>query len=193
MSNSNLTRRGLLRNGAATGAGLALPTIFTSSAHAYTNEPTGDTVTLGFNVPQTGPYAEEGLDELRATLRSMVGATAASDPDAALRVRIGLPENDRSFRAACRERGIWPDDRLGEEGYALLVEPDQILLAAYSATGVYYGIQTLRAVENFLISGIDLYDFPVLIASLAMVKPACARASAMRASATWRRRRSLTT
>jgi len=66
MSNSNLTRRGLLRTGAATGAGLALPTIFTSSAHAITNEPTGDTVTLGFNVPQTGPYADEGLDELRA-------------------------------------------------------------------------------------------------------------------------------
>ena len=66
MSKTNLTRRGLLRTGAATGAGLALPTIFTSSANAMTNEPTGDTVTLGFNVPQTGPYAEEGLDELRA-------------------------------------------------------------------------------------------------------------------------------
>ncbi len=66
MSNSKLTRRGLLRSGAATGAGLALPTIFTSSAHAFTNEPTGGTVTIGFNVPQTGPYAEEGLDELRA-------------------------------------------------------------------------------------------------------------------------------
>ena len=28
--------------------------------------PTGDTVTLGFNVPQTGAYADEGADELRA-------------------------------------------------------------------------------------------------------------------------------
>ena len=66
MTKSNLTRRGLLKTGAATGAGLALPTIFTSSAYGFTNEPTGSTVTLGFNVPQTGPYAEEGLDELRA-------------------------------------------------------------------------------------------------------------------------------
>jgi hypothetical protein len=33
---------------------------------AYLNEPTGDTVTLGFNVPQSGPYADEGADELRA-------------------------------------------------------------------------------------------------------------------------------
>ncbi len=67
MSNNNMTRRGVLKTGAVAGAGVALPTIFTaSSAAAYTNEPTGGTVTLGFNVPQTGPYADEGADELRA-------------------------------------------------------------------------------------------------------------------------------
>ncbi|WP_425102214.1 substrate-binding protein [Tropicibacter sp. S64] len=67
MSKLNLTRRGVLKSGAVAGAGVALPTIFTaSSASAFTNEPTGGTVTLGFNVPQTGPYADEGADELRA-------------------------------------------------------------------------------------------------------------------------------
>ncbi|MEP4431514.1 MAG: ABC transporter substrate-binding protein, partial [Hyphomicrobiales bacterium] len=67
MSKSKFTRRGLLKTSALAGAGLAMPTIFTaSSAAAFTNEPTGASVTLGFNVPQTGPYAEEGLDELRA-------------------------------------------------------------------------------------------------------------------------------
>ncbi|MFC4667009.1 substrate-binding protein [Seohaeicola nanhaiensis] len=67
MSKNDVTRRGVLRTGAVAGAGLALPTIFTaSSAAAFTNEPTGNSVTLGFNVPQTGPYADEGMDELRA-------------------------------------------------------------------------------------------------------------------------------
>ncbi|MEQ8901975.1 MAG: substrate-binding protein [Roseovarius sp.] len=67
MSKSNLTRRGLIKTSAIAGAGVALPTIFTaSSAAAFTNEPTGGSVTLGFNVPQTGPYADEGADELRA-------------------------------------------------------------------------------------------------------------------------------
>ena len=66
MSKFILTRRGLIKSGAAVGAGLALPTIFTSRASAFTNEPTGSTVKFGFNVPQTGPYSEEGLDELRA-------------------------------------------------------------------------------------------------------------------------------
>jgi ABC-type branched-subunit amino acid transport system substrate-binding protein len=63
----NINRRTLLKSTAAVGAGLAMPTIFTSAARAaYLNEPTGSSVTLGFNVPQTGAYADEGADELRA-------------------------------------------------------------------------------------------------------------------------------
>jgi len=38
----------------------------------------------------------------------------------------------------------------------------------------YYGIQTLRALENFNITGISLTQFPVLIEALAMVKMAAA-------------------
>ncbi len=66
MSKFQLTRRNLLKSGAVVGAGLAMPTILTRPSYAYTNEPTGSTVTLGFNVPQTGPYADEGNDELLA-------------------------------------------------------------------------------------------------------------------------------
>ncbi len=42
---------------------------------------------------------------------------------------------------------------------------------------VHYGIQTLRALENFNISGVTLNFFPVLIQALAMVKMAAARAN----------------
>ncbi len=64
-------RRGVIQGGAALGVGLAAPTFFNSPARAdmhtgYLNAPQGGTVTLGFNVPQSGPYAEEGADELRA-------------------------------------------------------------------------------------------------------------------------------
>jgi len=41
----------------------------------------------------------------------------------------------------------------------------------------YYGVQTLRAVENFPISGISLTHFPDLIIALAMVKKAAAQAN----------------
>jgi len=42
---------------------------------------------------------------------------------------------------------------------------------------VYYGIQTLRALENFNISGITLNFYPVLIESFAAVKQAAAEAN----------------
>ncbi|MCG6859630.1 MAG: ABC transporter substrate-binding protein [Salaquimonas sp.] len=66
MKFDKINRRSFIKSSAVAGAGLALPTIFTSSARAYLNEPKGSTVKLGFNVPQTGPYAAEGMDELRA-------------------------------------------------------------------------------------------------------------------------------
>jgi len=63
-----ISRRKVLKTGAVGLAGaVATPAIFGRGiAQEYTNEPTGSTVTFGFNVPQTGPYSEEGLDELRA-------------------------------------------------------------------------------------------------------------------------------
>ena len=67
MTDIKTTRRGVLKGGAVAGASLAVPTILpTAASAAYLNEPKGATVTLGFNVPQSGPYADEGADELRA-------------------------------------------------------------------------------------------------------------------------------
>jgi branched-chain amino acid transport system substrate-binding protein len=67
MSTSNFTRRGVLKTGAVAGAGLALPTYLSAASHTgFTNAPGDSSVTLGFNVPQSGPYADEGADELRA-------------------------------------------------------------------------------------------------------------------------------
>ncbi|MEM6618966.1 MAG: substrate-binding protein [Pseudomonadota bacterium] len=67
MKDIKATRRGVLAGGTAAGAALAMPTVLTAASHAgYLNAPQGASVTLGFNVPQTGPYADEGADELRA-------------------------------------------------------------------------------------------------------------------------------
>jgi branched-chain amino acid transport system substrate-binding protein len=68
MSNSNFTRRGVIKTGAVAGAAsLTLPTYLRADGHAgFTNAPGDSEVVLGFNVPQSGPYADEGADELRA-------------------------------------------------------------------------------------------------------------------------------
>ncbi len=63
------SRRGVLRGGLAgiLATGVS-PLIFSKGAYAqdFCNAPTGDTVTLGFNMPLTGAYADEGADEQRA-------------------------------------------------------------------------------------------------------------------------------
>jgi branched-chain amino acid transport system substrate-binding protein len=63
------SRRGVLKSGLAgiLATGVS-PLIFSKGAYAqeFCNAPTGDTVTLGFNMPLTGAYADEGADEQRA-------------------------------------------------------------------------------------------------------------------------------
>lgn len=65
------SRRQVLKASAAGAAIFGMPSFFVRNAwaeeHPIGNFPiTGDTVTFGFNVPQTGSYADEGADELRA-------------------------------------------------------------------------------------------------------------------------------
>ncbi len=64
--NTPISRRSVLKASAASAAVVSAPMIIPSSAYGYANEPKGDSVTLGFNVPQSGAYADEGADELRA-------------------------------------------------------------------------------------------------------------------------------
>ncbi len=62
-------RRKVLKGIGAAGAGLAMPTFFMRNAWAaeFRNDPKGSkTVKFGFTVPQTGAYADEGADQLRA-------------------------------------------------------------------------------------------------------------------------------
>ncbi len=66
---SSWSRRSVLKASAASAAITGAPLFFSRNAFGadFLNNP-GDkgTVTLGFNVPQSGAYADEGADELRA-------------------------------------------------------------------------------------------------------------------------------
>ncbi len=56
---------------------------------------------------------------------------------------IGIPAEDAAFADHARKTGIWPDDHLGEEGYALSVGRKQITIAATTPAGLFYGVQSL--------------------------------------------------
>ena len=65
-----ISRRSILKAGALGSVAMSAPMFYAKNAWAESaigNYPVeGDTVMLGFNVPQTGAYADEGADELRA-------------------------------------------------------------------------------------------------------------------------------
>jgi branched-chain amino acid transport system substrate-binding protein len=66
---SELSRRGFIKVSAAAVAAASSPMFFMKDAWAadFRNNPgNAGAVKLGFNVPQTGAYADEGADELRA-------------------------------------------------------------------------------------------------------------------------------
>ncbi len=66
---SELSRRGFIKVSAAAVAAASSPMFFMKDAWAadFRNNPgNAGVVKLGFNVPQTGAYADEGADELRA-------------------------------------------------------------------------------------------------------------------------------
>ncbi|NVK42198.1 MAG: aspartate ammonia-lyase [Oceanospirillaceae bacterium] len=67
---------------------------------------------------------------------------------------------------------------LAEAQAAMPVRREKDLLGERDVPqSAYYGVQTLRAVENFAVTGIKLMHFPKLVIALAMVKKAAARAN----------------
>ena len=66
---TNILRRKILTAGGAFAMAGAMPMFYTKSvwANEFPNDPSkAANVTLGFNIPQSGAYADEGADELRA-------------------------------------------------------------------------------------------------------------------------------
>ncbi len=78
----------------------------------------------------------------------------------------GVRGIDPGFDRICASKGVLPGDSLGEEGYTLLAEKGRLLVAALSARGLYYGLQTfnqlLRGSEGGRISGVRIIDRPGL-------------------------------
>jgi len=69
IKNTKVDRRSFMKGSAVAAAGLAAPSFFTRNAWGadFVNNPGSNaSITLGFNVPQSGAYADEGADELRA-------------------------------------------------------------------------------------------------------------------------------
>ncbi len=81
------------------------------------------------------------LDQLRGAF-----ATDLKLTDKNAQFRVGIPAENPLFAEQAQSEGIWPEDRIGEEGYILSVKKDGIILLANTQRGLFYGVQTIRQI-----------------------------------------------
>ena len=103
------------------------------------------------------------LKEYPALYAALVGARGALD--------LAAPRGDRRHARRPRSDARLHAARARAREHDLLGDRDV-------PEDALYGVQTLRALENFPITGIALREFPVLIEALAAVKEAAALANA---------------
>ncbi|MCB0843017.1 MAG: family 20 glycosylhydrolase, partial [Bacteroidetes bacterium] len=89
-----------------------------------------------------------------------------STDNAKISIKIGFPRKNRRFYRLCQQKNILPD-HLGPEGYFLLIERDQIIIAANQEPGLLYGVQSLiqlfRAYkEKGAIPSVKIEDYPAI-------------------------------
>ena len=111
-------------------------------------------VTIGYNKPEAGPLAEDLARRL--SLPTGLNITAKSGSVGAVRLIL----NDI------------PDQRIGNEGYALEAGTGLVLLKANQPAGLFYGIQTLLKLfpgeiesktvttTNWSVPGLTITDYP---------------------------------
>ncbi|MDX1283602.1 MAG: glycoside hydrolase family 20 zincin-like fold domain-containing protein, partial [Draconibacterium sp.] len=84
----------------------------------------------------------------------------------AAEILIGIQDKDENFRKLCLKNDLLKSDDLGEQGYELKISKRRIIIAANSAQGLFYGIQTLkqliRSAEEKQLSCLFIHDVPVL-------------------------------
>ncbi len=115
---------------------------------------------------RTVRFAREVLEPL---LKDKPALHAALVSSSARAIRDRLRQTDAAFTGQSRLLG-YSATGITRREHDLLGERDV-------PDAALYGVQTMRAIENFPITGVTLRDFPELIVALAQVKEAAARAN----------------
>lgn len=81
------------------------------------------------------------------------------------KILIGLPGGDKNFQKILEKEKLLPNDKLGEEGYNLLIDSEKIIITANDPKGLFYGIQTLKQIirgsnNKEYLTGVNITDWP---------------------------------
>jgi hypothetical protein len=122
-------------------------------------------VTIRVTIPDT-TLISGGLVELREAIRLYAGASTRFVQQGKAALHIGLPDGNAELYQICHKEGLWPDARVGSQGYVLAITSDQIRLAAREPVGLFYGLQTLvqllRNSRDARLACMTVVDWPEL-------------------------------
>jgi len=91
-----------------------------------------------------GSVGEIIREQLTDAFFERFGVDVVSGNDKKPVVWVGIPGSNNRLFSLCQDKGIYPGADLGEEGYILLIEKNNIYITSKSETGAFYGVQTLK-------------------------------------------------
>src|SRR5438874_786640 len=107
--------------------------------------------------------AQDFIDDLKATANL---ALSIGKGKPRRQIVIGHLEL-RSITQALRRNGVDPPATLNDEGYVLLVSPNEVVIAGRTAAGTFYGLQTLKQLvrgegAGAFIASVKIIDWPMM-------------------------------
>jgi hexosaminidase len=104
------------------------------------------------------------VEELRQTAMEFCNAKLTNAESSEKKIIFGL-SSDEEFNGILKQNDLKLDDFLGEEGYKLLINSKEIIIAALHQKGLFYGIQTLKQMmrgllDNDDLPGLEITDWP---------------------------------
>jgi hypothetical protein len=107
--------------------------------------------------------AVDFIDDVKQTSGIELGLSAGNRRREILVGKLDLP----AIQRVLKKRGISLSESLGDEGYLVDVRKDGVVIAATTAAGVFYGLQTLKQLvrgnsANGFIQGVHIVDWPAM-------------------------------
>ena len=108
--------------------------------------------------------AKQLQQEIKNDAEIDIKITDQDNPSA--QILLTLMPNKKTIKEL-KENGLVLDEKLGDEGYVLFVQPKKIIIAAKTSSGVFYGVQTLKQlvrvhIDKNRIPCVAVRDWPTL-------------------------------
>src|SRR3989441_3629175 len=107
--------------------------------------------------------AQDFIDDLKATANFALSIGKGKPRRQIVIGRLELP----SITQALKRNGVEPPATLNDEGYVLLVSPNEVVIAGRTTAGTFYGLQTLKQLVSgegvgAFIPSVKIIDWPTM-------------------------------